>query len=145
MSQTGRRPAVNGVLSRTRSADDPRLVAALEVYLDAVEQGRAPERRAFLADYPDIATELARCLEGLAELRQRKTRGSRMEDRESRIEDRESRIEGAGTTALRQRQTQRSGDRRSSILDPRSSILDLRSSDFFRTVANLGVQAAEAL
>src|SRR5262249_17765054 len=62
----------------------------------------------------------------------------RHSNRASKTEDRRSRVEAASTAAVRQAETQRIGD-------PRSSILDPRSSDFFRAVARLGVQAAEAL
>src|SRR5207249_53431 len=65
----------------------------------------------------------------------------KMEDRGPGIEDR-----GSKETIVGQK-TQDSTlpvDPRSSILDPRSSILHPRSA-FFRTVAQLGVQAADAL
>jgi eukaryotic-like serine/threonine-protein kinase len=258
MSQTERRRAVNGFLSRTRaSADDPRVVAALEAYLDAAERGQPPDRGEFLARYPEVAAELARCLDGLefvraaaphldaqeigrpeaaspqtlgdfrlvrevgrggmglvyeaeqislgrrvalkvlpfttaldprqlqrfkneaqaaaqlqhphivpvhavgtergvpyyamqfidgqnlaevlAELRRRR------EGRGSRVEGRGSKTGAASTVVDQQRETERPGDLRSSTLDPRSSIFHPRSSAFFRAVAELGVQAAEAL
>jgi serine/threonine protein kinase len=71
----------------------------------------------------------------LRELRQRIGK----EDRGSRIEDRGLKPVDAGATieARGPRNETSLGDLRCSILDPRSSI--------FRTVANLGVQAAEAL
>jgi tRNA A-37 threonylcarbamoyl transferase component Bud32 len=47
------------------SPSDDRLVEALRVYQTAVEGGRRPARRDFLARYPDIAAELAECLDGL--------------------------------------------------------------------------------
>jgi eukaryotic-like serine/threonine-protein kinase len=67
MNRTGP-PTANGVLPPTAApapADDPRVVAALEEYLDAAESGRRPDRRAFLVRHADIAGELARCLDGL--------------------------------------------------------------------------------
>ena len=45
--------------------DDPRVVHALEVYLEALENGQAPDRVAFLAEYFDVARPLAECLDGL--------------------------------------------------------------------------------
>jgi serine/threonine protein kinase/WD40 repeat protein/tetratricopeptide (TPR) repeat protein len=47
------------------SQDDPRVIAALEEYLDALKQGRRPDRKAFEAAHADIATALAECLDGL--------------------------------------------------------------------------------
>jgi serine/threonine protein kinase/Flp pilus assembly protein TadD len=47
------------------STDDPRVVRALEEYTAAVEAGRPPDRREFQARYPEIATALAECLDGL--------------------------------------------------------------------------------
>lgn len=45
--------------------DSPEVVAAVAVYQAAVTAGRRPGRREFLARYPDIAAELADCLDGL--------------------------------------------------------------------------------
>jgi serine/threonine protein kinase/WD40 repeat protein len=46
--------------------DDPRVVAAVEEYLAALEAGRAPPRAQFLAGYPrEVATALTQCLDGL--------------------------------------------------------------------------------
>jgi tRNA A-37 threonylcarbamoyl transferase component Bud32 len=45
--------------------DDPRLVAALREYQIALEAGSRPNRQAFLTQYPEIADELAECLDGL--------------------------------------------------------------------------------
>ena len=45
--------------------DDPRVVYALEVYLDALESGHPPDRVAFLNEYADVAEPLAECLDGL--------------------------------------------------------------------------------
>ena len=44
---------------------DPRVVRALCEYRAAVEAGHRPGRQAFLARYPEVAGELAACLEGL--------------------------------------------------------------------------------
>jgi serine/threonine protein kinase/Flp pilus assembly protein TadD len=82
----------------------------------------------------------------LAALIQELRRLAGREDRGSRIsEDRGSKLEEADTLENRARGTDtRPAEAPSSILDPRSSILNPRSS-FFRTVAGLAVQAAEAL
>ncbi|QEL13675.1 serine/threonine-protein kinase [Limnoglobus roseus] len=45
--------------------DDPRVVVALERYLEALEAGRAPDRDAFLREHSDIADVLEECLSGL--------------------------------------------------------------------------------
>jgi serine/threonine protein kinase/WD40 repeat protein len=45
--------------------DDPRLVRVLEEYLAALEAGDRPQRDALLARHPDLAGELAECLDGL--------------------------------------------------------------------------------
>src|SRR5690348_11554930 len=50
-------------------ADDPRLVDALRQYQAALDAGTRPIRRDFLARYPEIAGELAECLDGLEFLR----------------------------------------------------------------------------
>jgi eukaryotic-like serine/threonine-protein kinase len=49
--------------------DDPRVTAALEEYLAALEAGPPPDRQAFLARHADVADALAGCLEGLDFLR----------------------------------------------------------------------------
>ncbi|HMC10295.1 MAG TPA: serine/threonine-protein kinase, partial [Pirellulaceae bacterium] len=87
-------------------------------------------------------------------------RGSRMEDRGSRLENGASKIEDRGlkqgtldcTVEDRVVSNETPPDaRRSSIADSQSSIFHPRSSifyprsSFFRTVARLGIQAAEAL
>lgn len=48
------------------SAEDPRLMRAVEEYLAAVESGRRPNRQEFLARHPEIADDLSACLQGLA-------------------------------------------------------------------------------
>jgi eukaryotic-like serine/threonine-protein kinase len=45
--------------------DDPRLLQAVQEYLDELERGRRPQRPDFLRRYADIADPLARCLDGL--------------------------------------------------------------------------------
>ena len=45
--------------------DDPRVAEAMQEYLDALEAGRSPSREEFLAQHPDIAPQLAGCLDGL--------------------------------------------------------------------------------
>ena len=47
------------------AADDPRLVEALQTYLEALEAGRPPGRREFLTRYPGIAADLEPYLAGL--------------------------------------------------------------------------------
>lgn len=47
-------------------SDDPRVVECLEDYMAAVAEGRRPDRDALLARYPEIAGELAPCLDALA-------------------------------------------------------------------------------
>jgi hypothetical protein len=47
------------------TVEDPRVIAAVEEYLRALEAGETPDRNALLARYPAIATALAECLDGL--------------------------------------------------------------------------------
>ena len=47
------------------SLDDPRVHQAMEEYLKLLQSGVHPDRSAFLARYPDLATPLAACLQGL--------------------------------------------------------------------------------
>jgi serine/threonine protein kinase len=65
----------------TPDLDDPRVVEALEEYLEATEQGQAPNRQLFLARHPEIAAALAECLDGLEALHEAKS-SSRRSDRE---------------------------------------------------------------
>ena len=46
--------------------EDPRLFAAVQEYMAALESGSRPNRKEFLARHADIADELAACLDGLA-------------------------------------------------------------------------------
>jgi serine/threonine protein kinase len=48
--------------------DDPRVIAALDEYVAALEAGQKPARRAFLARHAAIAGPLAECLEGVEAL-----------------------------------------------------------------------------
>ncbi len=46
--------------------EDPRVIAAVEEYLAALEAGREPDREGFLARYPhEVAAAVAECLDGL--------------------------------------------------------------------------------
>jgi serine/threonine protein kinase len=45
--------------------DSPELMAALQEYQTALAAGNRPDREEFLARYPDVAAELADCLDGL--------------------------------------------------------------------------------
>ncbi|HEX4150420.1 MAG TPA: protein kinase, partial [Pirellulales bacterium] len=45
--------------------DDPRVATAVQEFLSALESGQRPSRQHLLDRYPDIATELAQCLDGL--------------------------------------------------------------------------------
>jgi hypothetical protein len=47
-------------------ADDPRLIEAVQEYVAALEAGKRPNRGELLARHPEIAEQLAACLEGLA-------------------------------------------------------------------------------
>jgi serine/threonine protein kinase/WD40 repeat protein len=56
----------DGSADRAPALDDPRVIAAVEEYLAALEAGREPDRDQFLARYPqDVAAALAECLDGL--------------------------------------------------------------------------------
>ncbi len=48
--------------------DDPRVIAALDEYLAALESGRKPDRHAFLARHAEVAEALAECVEGIEAL-----------------------------------------------------------------------------
>ena len=45
--------------------DDSRVIQAVEEYLASLETGAAPNRKEFLARYPEIGEALAKCLDGL--------------------------------------------------------------------------------
>jgi hypothetical protein len=47
------------------NGEDPRVIAAVEKYLAALEAGDCPDRQAFLEEHADIAAVLAECLDGL--------------------------------------------------------------------------------
>jgi serine/threonine protein kinase len=55
-------------VNRRTDLDDPRVVAALDEYLTALEGGQKPERQAFLARHAEIADALTECLEGMEAL-----------------------------------------------------------------------------
>ena len=52
-----------------RDPDDPRVIAALEAYVAALQAGKAPDRGEFQARYPQIAAVLGECLDGLEWMR----------------------------------------------------------------------------
>jgi serine/threonine protein kinase len=56
-------PGAGGAFSP--DLDDPRVVAALEEYLAALEAGQKPNRQAFLARHAEVAEALAECLDGM--------------------------------------------------------------------------------
>jgi serine/threonine protein kinase len=45
--------------------DDPRLLEAAQAYLAELEAGRRPERQEFVARFPDLADQLAPCLDAI--------------------------------------------------------------------------------
>jgi hypothetical protein len=47
------------------NSDDPRLIAAVQAYMAALEKGDPPERKQFLEQHAEIAADLAVCLDGL--------------------------------------------------------------------------------
>ena len=53
-------------MRQSTALDDPRVAAAMQEYLDALEAGNCPSREEFLAQHSDIAAELGSCLDGLA-------------------------------------------------------------------------------
>jgi serine/threonine protein kinase/tetratricopeptide (TPR) repeat protein len=54
---------------KTITPDDPRVIAAVEEYVSALEAGEHPNRAAFLARHADVGSVLAGCLEGLQFMR----------------------------------------------------------------------------
>jgi serine/threonine protein kinase len=64
-AKTGERSA-NGSHIPISAHGDPRVSAALEEYLAALDAGHAPPREEFLVRYPEIARALSECLDGLA-------------------------------------------------------------------------------
>jgi serine/threonine protein kinase/Flp pilus assembly protein TadD len=69
--------------------EDERLVQAMHEYLAALEAGQKPDRAAFLARHPEIAHELADCLDGLDFVRAAGTHG---------VDNREGGGDAPGTT-----------------------------------------------
>lgn len=59
-------PDATMAADESREAEDPRLVAAVKEYMALLEAGVHPNRQEFLSRYPEIAAELATCLDGLA-------------------------------------------------------------------------------
>jgi tetratricopeptide (TPR) repeat protein len=57
--------SANGHPTAAPSLDDPRLVAALEEYMAALEEGAPPDRQAFLARHAAVAPALEACLDGV--------------------------------------------------------------------------------
>ena len=53
-------------LAGGQETEDPRLVDAVREYMAALETGRRVNRQEFISRYPEIAEELAACLDGLA-------------------------------------------------------------------------------
>src|SRR5438445_5674660 len=50
----------------SREVEDPRLISAVREYMALLEAGVHPNRQEFLSRHPEIAAELATCLDGLA-------------------------------------------------------------------------------
>src|SRR5260221_10417378 len=63
--------------------DDPRLMRAVQEFLDELEAGRRPSRQEFVRRYPDLAGPLAQCLDGL-ELVHKAAGGGRTAESEKR-------------------------------------------------------------
>jgi eukaryotic-like serine/threonine-protein kinase len=49
--------------------EDPRIVSVVQDYLAQLESGGIPDRAAFIGRYPELATAVAQCIEGLELLR----------------------------------------------------------------------------
>src|SRR5690242_10909899 len=62
-------PQHAAVSQPARSADDPRVIAAMEEYSAALRAGLSPDRQAFLAAHAHLAEPLAKCLDGMEFLR----------------------------------------------------------------------------
>jgi hypothetical protein len=62
-------PEAAAAAADSAAFEDPRLLAAVQEYLAALETGRRPNRQEFLKRHPDVAAELAVCLDGLAFVR----------------------------------------------------------------------------
>jgi eukaryotic-like serine/threonine-protein kinase len=50
--------------------DDPRVIAAVQQFMAALESGQVPDRQAFLAQFPEIVAEVEECLDALEALHQ---------------------------------------------------------------------------
>jgi serine/threonine protein kinase len=66
-SEPGVQPKAPGD-SSSAGLEDPRVIAALDEYLAALESGLKPDRQDFLARHSEIAEPLAECLEGMEAL-----------------------------------------------------------------------------
>jgi len=58
-----------GSATESWSGEDPRIIEALEAYLEVVEAGEPPRLRDFIERYPEIAEGLERCLTGMEAIR----------------------------------------------------------------------------
>src|SRR5262245_50804014 len=61
--------AAKSQVAHVTGASDDRLVEAVQQYQSALDQGQPPDRAAFLGQYPEIADDLAECLNNLHILR----------------------------------------------------------------------------
>src|SRR3954465_11883230 len=50
----------------SRETEDPRLIAAVREYMALLEAGVHPNRHEFISRFPEVAAELATCVDGLA-------------------------------------------------------------------------------
>jgi serine/threonine protein kinase len=64
-ARTGVDAETPSVDNRDMNFDDPRVATAVQEFLSALESGQRPSRQQLLDRYPDIAAELAQCLDGL--------------------------------------------------------------------------------
>src|SRR6476659_8792871 len=55
----------HGQHSGDEDGDDPRIVAAVQEYMSAIDRGELPDRKQFLARHVAIAEPLSKCLDGL--------------------------------------------------------------------------------
>jgi serine/threonine protein kinase len=58
-------PRIHPDGERPEGIDDPRVVECAEAYLSALQAGKSPDRQAVLERFPEIANELAECLDAL--------------------------------------------------------------------------------
>ncbi len=62
-------PAHDATEVGSAETDDPRLMDAMREYMTALDAGQRPNRRELIARHPEIAAELAACLQGLSFIR----------------------------------------------------------------------------